>query len=320
MNDRIEALYRDIIELATSNGRMVGTPGHGRAKAYLLRRMEQLRLEPYKGSSYELPYRRGGNEFTNLVGRIPGESHLAPILLGAHYDTAGPYPGADDNAAAVAILLSLATELRALARPRPFVIALFDAEEPPHYLTPSMGSTVFYEEQRHGEIYCAMIMDLVGHEVPRPGLEDLLFITGLESDPAWPQVLAQAATVSGVRVIASLNRYAGDVSDHHIFRVNRRPYLFLTCGRWQHYHMPSDTPEKLNFDKIMAVRACLLELAGGAAQARLEGPFEGYDSTPFECECIRRALGPLSTQLGLDESCNRQAIDRLAALFLDAGI
>ena len=320
MHERVEALYRDVIELATSDGRMVGTPGHDRAKAHLLRRMAEIRLEPYKGDSYELPYRRGGTVFANLVGRIPGESEPAPILLGAHYDTAGPYPGADANAAAVAILLSLATELRWLGSPRPFIIALFDAEEPPNYLTPSMGSTVFYEEQRSGDIHCALIMDLVGHNVPRAGLEDLLFITGIESDPAWPQVLWQAATVSGARVVASLNRYAGDVSDHLIFRVNRRPYLFLTCGRWQQYHTPSDTPEKLSFDKIMAVRACLLELAGRAAQARLEGPFKGYDSTPFECEIIRRALGPLATRLGLDENCNRQQVDRLAALFLDAGI
>ena len=33
-----------------------------------------------------------------------------------------------------------------------------------------------------------------------------------------------------------LNRYVGDLSDHHVFRVNKRPYLFLTCARWEHYH------------------------------------------------------------------------------------
>ena len=44
-----------------------------------------------------------------------------------------------------------------------------------------MGSIRFYEDQRREEIHCAILLDLVGHDVPVPGLEDLLFITGMES-------------------------------------------------------------------------------------------------------------------------------------------
>ena len=63
------------------------------------------------------------------------------------------------------------------------ILAFFDAEEPPHFLQPTMGSIRFYEDQLQDEIHCAVIMDLVGHDVPVQGLEDLLFITGMESDP-----------------------------------------------------------------------------------------------------------------------------------------
>jgi len=31
------------------------------------------------------------------------------------------------------------------------------------------------------------------------------------------------------------------------------PYLFLSCGRWQHYHEESDTPDKLNYSKMARI-------------------------------------------------------------------
>lgn len=47
-----------------------------------------------------------------------------------------------------------------------------------------------------------------------------------------------------------MNEYVGDLSDHCIFRANGVPYLFLSCGRWRHYHAQTDTPEKLNYRKM----------------------------------------------------------------------
>ena len=50
-----------------------------------------------------------------------------------------------------------------------------------------------------------------------------------------------------MKLIATLNEYVGDVSDHGIFRRNGVPYLFLSCGHWEHYHQPTDTPDRLNY-------------------------------------------------------------------------
>lgn len=51
--------------------------------------------------------------------------------------------GADDNAAAIA--LEVAARLRARPAARPVVIAQFDAEEPPFFHAPAMGSTRFHD-------------------------------------------------------------------------------------------------------------------------------------------------------------------------------
>lgn len=306
------ALKDDVEALATSAGRMVGTPGHESAVSYLLRRMKDVGLIGY-GGSYTLAYQVGATHFTNLVGYLPGSSaSLPPVLLGAHYDTCGALPGADDNAAAVAILLAVAEQLHQQHLERTILFAFFDAEEPPFFHTPAMGSTYFYHHQRTEEIHSALILDLVGHDVPVPGLADLLFLTGMESDPKFPAILERCSSRPGIRTVASLNRYVGDMSDHHVFRLHRRPYLFLTCGRWAHYHSASDTPEKLNYQKIAAITEYLAELSVAAAAAPLDGPFEGYDSTAAELHSMRSAIGPFARTLGITLAA-RQDIERVVA-------
>ena len=75
----------------------------------------------------------------------------------------------------------------------------------------------------------------------------------MEREQGLQEILKKTRLDGKLRIIPLLNSYVGDLSDHHIFRVNRKPYLLLTCGRWEHYHMPSDTVEKLNFDKIQDI-------------------------------------------------------------------
>ena len=163
-----EQIRNDVLQLAQPEGRMVGTSGHDVAAEYLIERLGQLGIDPYVGGSFALPYETDSQRFINLVGQIPGSNpNLPPVLLGAHYDTCGPYPGADDNAAAVAVVLAVAGTLVQTQAERTVIFALFDAEEPPHFLESSMGSTRFYEDQRTGQIHCAIILDLVGHDIPK---------------------------------------------------------------------------------------------------------------------------------------------------------
>lgn len=308
-------LRRDVEHLATDTGRMVHTQGHQAARDYLLDRLGELGLDPYVGSGFELPYEVDGKPFANVVGRVRGtDASLAPVLLAAHYDTCGPLPGADDNAAAIAILLAIAPSLRQRPLRRDVLLAFFDAEEPPHFLTPAMGSVHFYYHQRTGPIHGTLVLDLVGHDVPLAGLANLLFITGMESDPAFASIL-RTVTTDGLTLVPALNEYIGDMSDHHVFRVNRRPYLFLSCGRWHHYHSETDTPEKLNYDKMAAIAALVLDLTGRMAVSALSGPFEGYDTTPAELEFMRSALGPMLTALGIELN-GRSDIDEVARLFV----
>ncbi len=329
-------LEGDVLALALPEGRMVGTPGHDQARRYLLDRMGAIGLRPFTGDSFELPYHVEGQDYCNLVGTVPGlDPSKEPVLIGAHYDSAIPDPSADDNAAAVAIALAAAGQMITTPAARTVVIAIFDAEEPPHYHGPSMGSIRFYEDQRAGQaISAAVIMDLVGHDVPVPftggslhipTLPKLLFVTGAESHPALASIVEEAAgRVKHLPTIAALNEYVGDVSDHHVFRLNDVPYLFLSCGRWEHYHEPTDTPDKLNYDKMARILEYLVHVVRVMCDRELTVSTP-TDTVELEIKLLERAIGRLGMPLlkkalGLRKFETREDLDQFAGALLSAGL
>lgn len=289
----------DVRNLATDMGRDVGTVGHDDARGYILDRLHDMGIAPYLPGGFEASYSSDDQEFSNILAAVPGKDlFLAPVLLGAHYDTCGSLPGADDNAAAVAVLLEVADRIRVDPTDRSVIVAFFDAEEPPHFLSPSMGSIRFFEDQRLSDIHCAVIMDLVGHDVPVPGLEDVLFVTGMETDSVLGEVIQSCKVDEAIRVLPTLNRYVGDMSDHHIFRTNQVPYLFLSCGMWPHYHQDTDTPERLNYMKTEGVARYLRTLTGVISGKEMAGKFESYDTTEIELGYVRELLLPVASDMG----------------------
>jgi hypothetical protein len=313
----IQSMIReDVISLASMGERQVCLPGHEMARKFIVDRLAELEIPFYKGSSYELPYTANGIELTNIIARIPGKTNKKkPVLIGAHYDTCGPYSGADDNAAAVAIILASINNLRQKSLDRDIIIAIFDAEEPPFFLGENMGSVRFYREQMTESIDCAIIMDLVGHDVPIPFLEDLLFFTGMESHFKLEDTVKQSSAKAKVRIIPTLNKYIGDMSDHHIFRVNNIPYLFLSCGWWEHYHAPTDTPDKLNYKKIAKIRDLLIDLIEKCDSTDFSGSKAGYDTTKTEVEFIKKTIpGFVLKKLGINKLETRADISEVVSL------
>lgn len=305
----IRNLQRDVVALATPAGRRIMSAGHARARDYLVERLRSLDLEP-SGDGFALPYRAAGHALCNVMGVVPGRSReRPPVLIAAHYDTCGALPGADDNAAAIAIALEVAARLRHAPAERDVIVAFFDGEEPPCHLSPAMGSIHWYRHVRRGPVHCAIVLDLVGHAVPIPGLEDLVFVTGMESDPG---LVLDDLDVPGVRVHPTLNRHVGDLSDHHVFRVDRRPYLFLSCGRWQHYHRASDTPDKLDYAKMAGIARLCEALLRRTSILELRGPFDGGDTLALELRAIRRHFGPAVA--GPLEPRGRAGVDAFIAM------
>ncbi|MCP5538497.1 MAG: M28 family peptidase [Akkermansiaceae bacterium] len=315
-NKQLERQLReDTGALAMPKGRRVGQPGHDIAREHLLDRLDETGLVPFSGESFELPYTAKlydtgkPHTFTNLVGVVPGTNRkLPPLLLGAHYDSVIDAPCADDNATSVAMNLAIAEMAMEWKLDRDLIIALYDAEEPPYFLSKSMGSTRFHDDHCRGMTFAGVIVtDLIGHdlcipdliEIPTmmkpllPSTEKIVFMTGAESDGVFPEIVEEvSADHKGVRIFPTLNSYVGNLSDHHAFERNGHPFLFFSCAQGKYYHHKLDTIDWINFPKLahithfIADLLCKLDEFPAGEQADADDPVE------FEIRMIRKALGP----------------------------
>ena len=333
----IQLLRSDVAALAIPEGRMVGSAGHERARDFLCKRLSSLGLKRYNGADgYVHPYQFAGQSFFNLVGVIPGADRQArPILLGAHYDSVIDAPCADDNAAAVAITLAVAERLRTETPARDVLVAFFDAEEPPYFLSQAMGSVRFVLDQMDGRgVGCALIQDLTGHDVSLPvpvvgavalpRIKDLVFMTGAESHPQLADLVRGCLERTDLPLVAALNAHVGDMSDHHAFRTMGLPYLFFSCGRWEHYHQRSDTPEKLNYEKMARIAMLLGDVALGCAARNLPKADGDTDTAAFEIALLKRAFGallPVVLRLvGIPKLQGRVDLDTLVSHLVGLGL
>lgn len=261
------SMFPDLIETCRFlsdprlDGRAPGTAGHAIAAGYLRERMAELELSPLFDGQWEQPIRRLGQTIgENLAGIRHGTSGRT-ILLGAHYDHFEGVPGADDNAAAVAIVMDVVRQLADWRGRHDLVLCFFDLEEPPYFHSPQMGSIRFVDASPLpvDQIECAIILDLCGHDVPIPGHAEAVFALGAEGSTGLLQAI-QAARVDGLSVYPFANARVGDMSDHHAFRKAGVPFLFFTCGRWEHYHQPTDTFDRLNLAKMQRLADYLVQV------------------------------------------------------------
>jgi Zn-dependent M28 family amino/carboxypeptidase len=136
-----DRLLEDVRILSADDmqGRLVGTPGSAKARAYIEGRLKAIGVSPTSQAGFEQPFTfaRKGEEMhgVNIVGQIAGSDPSLPVLvISAHYDHLGvrdgeTYNGADDNASGVAGLLAIAEAFKARPPKHTVIFAVFDAEE-----------------------------------------------------------------------------------------------------------------------------------------------------------------------------------------------
>ncbi len=276
---------RELVETLCSDacaGRKTGTAGGVEARRVVVEALRGAGTDPHV---QDVPECRGAN----VLATIPGDVDRW-VLVAAHYDHLGAaggdvFRGADDNAAAVAILVEVARGLaRTRARGRGVIIAAFDAEEPPHFLTGEMGSEYF---ARHPTVALDKIdmmacMDLVGHAVGPEGLPDAVrqtvFALGAERSAGTAEIVrGLAAAERGVVVRAADAQVIPPLSDYAPFWDRKRPFVLLTSGRSRVYHTPEDVPALLAWPKIEATARWLERFVRATCEREPAAPIEFVD-------------------------------------------
>jgi hypothetical protein len=215
-----------------------------------------------------------GKSYKNIVAEKRGiTSPLRVLILGAHYDTVPGSPGADDNASAVALLLEVARNIRAVPLGSTVRLIAFSLEEYDY------GGSAHYVEglKKGGEEILGMIsVEMVGFTASRqdyppylnpkhyPNVGDFIAIIGNERSKELLEKVCQSFKTSSPQLPLELLVVPGNgeameearLSDHSPFWDQGLSALMVTDTgflRNPNYHLPSDRIETLNFEFMQKV-------------------------------------------------------------------
>jgi len=209
------------------------------ARRYLLDELTTLGFTPARHD-----YTSGANVVATLDATT-GTGGL--IIVGAHFDSVVAGPGAADNATGVAIVLATARYLRDLpVRQHPIAFALFDEEE--------LGL-------KGSKAYAASLV-AAGTDVAAAHVFDMLSFDG-DGDRAvelWSPTPALAAAYEqhGALAGSPISSVVFSRSDHQAFLDVGFPAVgvgeeFVGGDHTAHYHMASDTFDKVSFLHLATV-------------------------------------------------------------------
>jgi len=252
---RPEQLLRHVRQLTDvrMQGRGLGSAGLAESALYIAEQFRTAGLQAIDGTYVhrwtQTIAGRGRIEMANVIGLIPGsnrELSSKPLVLGAHFDHLGidpetnrPYPGADDNASGVSILIEVAAKLtRAFSLQRPVLIVAFTGEE-----AGLLGSQHFVQNPPGifgtQDLFAMINLDAVGRLGDRA-----LQVFATDSAYEWP-FMAQGIGFT-IGVDSNLPAQTIASSDHISFLDAGIPAIHLFSGVHEDYHRTSDTVVKLD--------------------------------------------------------------------------
>ncbi len=222
--------------------------------------------------------------YENVCVLFPG-LRAERVVVGAHYDSCGDTPGADDNASAVAGLLELARMLKG-CRPDCTVELVFYAnEEPPFYGTEHMGSVHHARFLSAGNVPVrAMVcLEMIGffsdeadsQSYPAPGMGlfypdrgDFIAIVGNWGSVGLARDVQRQLEkhLPTVRLNLPNVGLCLDFSDHRSYWAEGMPAVMVTDTaffRNRSYHQAGDTADALDYRRMARVVRGVYEAVAG---------------------------------------------------------
>ena len=219
----------------------------------------------------------GGRTFENVEVAIRGGDRPEQIVVvGGHYDSVEGSPGADDNASGTAAVLELARLLRGEQFGRTVRFVAFVNEEPPFFSTEWMGSWQYAARaaEQDDNIVAMISLETVGFYQEGQGSQGYPppfnlfypdvgnFIGFVGNLPSRALVRRSIATFRRTTQFPSEGVAAPEQipgvwwSDHAPFWIHGFKAIMITDTapfRNPHYHQSSDTPDRLNYEKMARV-------------------------------------------------------------------
>lgn len=261
------------------------TEGLRRAERLVEQGFVKIGLTPRR-QTYEVE----GETVANIEASLEGATRAAEIVLvGAHYDGFSSCPAANDNATGVAGLLEIARTLAGRGHPRTVRFVAFVNEEPPYFATARMGSAVYANRARaNGDNIVAMLsLETIGCYSQEKGSQKyplpfgwfypdqgnfIGFVADLGSRGLVRRCIASFRdhTRFPSEGVAAPGWITGiDWSDHRSFWQAGYPAIMITDTapfRYDHYHLPTDTPDRVDYESMARVVAGIARVVEALAR------------------------------------------------------
>ena len=231
----------------------------------------------YQPVPQQFPVR--GKDVRNIEATIEAAKPDAEtIVVGAHYDSAIGTPGANDNSTGTAAVLELTRLLSPLAGKsgKRIRLVLFVNEELPYFGTDDMGSLQYAKKlaERSERVTAMYSLETLGYysdaagsqRYPAPfGLvlpdrgDFISFVGMLGSRPLLQDAMRSFRSHTPFPTIGGVS--PGFIpgiawSDHWAFAQHGFQALMITdtaLFRYPHYHKPTDTPDKIDNERLARV-------------------------------------------------------------------
>lgn len=320
----IDRLKRHVYTLASPEFEGRGTvEGKRKAREHLVAAFRELRLQPlFPQESYlqEIPGPKqiGGQQppmGINVGAVLPGsDARLRDeyVIVSAHFDHLGirggkTFHGADDNAGSVAMMLEVARLLAAqpVAPRRSVVFLSCDLEE-----SLLWGSRWFVAHPPWPleRVKLFVTAELIGRtlgDLPLPAV----FVMGGEQAPGLRQ-LVDGVTPPGNLQVSHLGvDLVGVRSDYGPFKGEKVPFLFFSGGEHRDYHQPTDTADRLDYQRLAHITQVIRDVVREVAMTETPPAWSDRpEHTLGEVETIERITGTL---LQLDDTLRERGRGRL---------
>jgi hypothetical protein len=213
----------------------------------------------------------------NVVGVVRGSDPALRdtyVVLSAHMDHVGIgapdatgdsiYNGADDNASGTAAIMAIARAFASMPEPpaRSILFIAVSGEE-----KGLVGSRWFADHPTVPieSMVANLNLDMIGRNAP-----DSIVVIGKEHSSLGHSVREVARRNPGLGLTVAPDPWPEQRfffrSDHFSFAAKEIPALFFFAGVHEDYHRPSDTAEKIDFDKTARVARLAFLLARDIAQ------------------------------------------------------
>jgi Zn-dependent M28 family amino/carboxypeptidase len=320
-------LRRHVEYLASAELEGRGTArGKQLARDYIQKQIEELRLEPLFGKSgffQEIPGPRDKQGEPTVLGKniaawLPGSDPDVRdefVILSAHYDHLGVadghlFPGADDNAGSVAMLLEVARQyVHSGKRPRRSLIFLScDLEEKLLW-----GSRWFvaHPPRPLKQIKLFVTAEMIGRTLGDLPMKTI-FVLGGEHAEGLKKIVNSVDVPAEIEVAHLGIDLIGTRSDYGPFWSEKVPFLFFSGGEHPDYHTPRDTADRIDYERA----ACVSNLIAGVCRrvADAETPPAWTDAPTHELDEVRTLHRITELVLKTDDAAEKAGKPRLTQL------